>query len=169
MSHYRPAWCTVLPPPVSHRALGCSAHCCRAPWQSAHTAPPIAHSGRALSPKRRQPRASGDGGEDSDTPGSPGGSSPSFISLTGRTASGRARFRTRRRRSGQVPPAELPELEKSEEDFKREWGISREREVGRAPAGWGQRGAPAGMRRRRLIANPPLLSLSACPLLSFGA
>jgi hypothetical protein len=26
-------------------------------------------------------------------------------------------------------PAELPELEKSEEDFKREWGISREREV----------------------------------------
>ncbi|KAL4423645.1 hypothetical protein ABPG75_000946 [Micractinium tetrahymenae] len=83
---------------------------------------------RALSPKRRQPRGSGDGAEDSDTPGSPGGSSPSFISLTGRTASGRARFRTRRRRTGQGAPAELPELEKSEEEFKREWGISRERE-----------------------------------------
>ncbi|KAL4418792.1 hypothetical protein ABPG77_005506 [Micractinium sp. CCAP 211/92] len=83
---------------------------------------------RALSPKRRQSRLSVDGNEDSDTPGSPGGSSPSFVSLTGRTASGRARFRTRRRRSGLAAPAELPELEKSEEDFKREWGISRERE-----------------------------------------
>lgn len=99
---------------------------------------------RALSPKRRQPRGTGDGGEDSDTPGSPGGSSPSFISLTGRTASGRARFRTRRRRTGQAPPAsELPELEKSEEDFKREWGISREREVRPWPAGAGKRGRRA--------------------------
>lgn len=83
---------------------------------------------RALSPKRshRTTRAAS-GEDDSDTPGSPGGSSPPIISLTGRSSS-RNRTRTRRRRTSGATVAQLPELEKSEEDFKREWGITRERE-----------------------------------------
>ncbi|PSC67121.1 Glutamyl-tRNA(Gln) amidotransferase subunit A [Micractinium conductrix] len=80
---------------------------------------------RALSPKRSHHRpVSGD--EESDGPGSPTGASPSFLSLTGRTASGRQR-RSRRRRAA-AAAAPLPELEKTEEEFKRDWGISRERE-----------------------------------------
>ncbi|PSC67008.1 Glutamyl-tRNA(Gln) amidotransferase subunit A [Micractinium conductrix] len=80
---------------------------------------------RALSPKRSHHRpVSGD--EESDGPGSPTGASPSFLSLTGRTASG-AQRRSRRRRAA-AAAAPLPELEKTEEEFKRDWGISRERE-----------------------------------------
>lgn len=56
-----------------------------------------------------------------------GGSPHSLLSLSGRLGS-RGRRRQRRRRSS-APVAELPELEKTEEDFKRDWGISREREV----------------------------------------
>lgn len=90
---------------------------------------------RALSPKRshRNPRPATSGDDDSDTgpassSGAARGSPHSFISLTGRISS-RSRQRPRRRRSSAAAAAaELPELEKSEEDFKREWGISRERE-----------------------------------------
>jgi hypothetical protein len=89
---------------------------------------------RALSPKRqgaKHARAGASGDEESDTTG--GGASPpataasgSFIALSGRAGS-RSRYRTRRRRSSQPP--ELPELDKSDADFYRDWGISREREV----------------------------------------
>ena len=102
---------------------------------------------RALSPKRSQrPTHPTSGDDDSDaagaaaaaaaaaagTGGSPA-SSPSFISLTGRAGS-RSRYRPRRRRSAATASAEMPELEKSEEEFRRDWGITRDREVRRLPA-----------------------------------
>ncbi|KAI7842782.1 hypothetical protein COHA_003528 [Chlorella ohadii] len=70
------------------------------------------------------------GDEESDTTGAarrrppPPPRGPS-ITLTGRAGS-RSRYRTRRRRSTQPP--DLPELDKSDADFYRDWGISRERE-----------------------------------------
>ncbi len=81
---------------------------------------------RALSPKRPPHRPRPPSDEESDGP-SPAGGSPSFLGLQSQAAGSRTRQRTRRRRSSAA--RELPELNKSEEDFFRDWGISRDREV----------------------------------------